>query len=90
MGVSLFALRKKDGVNLRVLIFVLYLRPSRLDVLIGLREIFDLVGETPRLQSEIADRFCGGIKMLMKPISRWHEQTIRTPIDSDARAPFLP
>ena len=77
-------------MNFRVLIFVLYLGPSRLDVLIGLREIFDLVGETPRLQSEIANRFCGGIKMLMKPIGRWHEKTTRAPIDSDARAPFLP
>ena len=28
--------------------------------------------------------------MLMKPISRWHEKTIRTPIDSDAGPPFLP
>ena len=28
--------------------------------------------------------------MLMKPISRWHEKAIRTPIDSDAGPPFLP
>ena len=28
--------------------------------------------------------------MLMKPICRWHEKTIRTPIDSDAGPPFFP
>ena len=28
--------------------------------------------------------------MLMKPIRRWYEKTIWTPIDSDAGPPFLP
>ena len=36
-------------MNFRVLIFVLNLRSSRLDVLIGLRKIFDFVSEPPRL-----------------------------------------
>ncbi len=55
-------------MNLRVLIFVLDLSASRLDVLIGLGKIFDLIGEAPRLQSKIANRLCGRIEMLMKPI----------------------
>ena len=43
------ALGEKSLMNLRVLIFVLDLRSSRLDVLIGFRKIFNLISETPWL-----------------------------------------
>src|SRR6266550_1852035 len=38
-------LRAKGGVNLRVLVLVIYLRSAGLDVLVGLRKIFHFVSK---------------------------------------------
>src|SRR5215475_3242914 len=90
LGSSFTAFREKGGVNLRILVSIVYLSSPRLDVLVGLGEIFHFVGKTPGLKRQITDRLCIRIEMLMKPIGRRHEQTSRTPVDTNARLPLFP
>src|SRR5438132_6079581 len=75
---------------LGILVLVVNLRPScRLDFQ-SFDQIFDLVSETPWLESQIARRLASRIEMLMKPFGGRHKQATRLPVDARALFPLLP
>ena len=77
-------------MHLGVLVFVVDLRAAGRFDFQRFNKIFDLVGKSPGFEREVARRFFAGIKMLVEPPCRRHEQAAGLPVDALAWFPWLP
>ena len=77
-------------MNFRVLVGVIDLSAAAGFDFQCLYQVFDLIGEAPGLEGEIARRMFAGIEMLMEPLGRWREQAAGLPVNALALFAGLP
>src|SRR5512138_2127515 len=82
---SFRAFFNKRLMDLGILIVVIDLGSTRGFDFQRFYQIFNLIRESPGLQSEIAGGLFSRIEMLVKPFCRGYEHRARPPVDADAR-----